>query len=328
MIFYYGIRPTGDNLHIGHVMSLLNMFNEIRNNFNEVKTIYFLMAEIHAEISNIPLATILDNSNSLKQKILALLKSYCEFNNLNYIDIYNRVTFIFQNSSIGIYHESITYKFLPLIKVNDLLTNPIFVNSSNKSVAFMVYPVLQTFDVLLYCQDDDEMIVFVSGDQMANINIMKDICSKLKLNYKITFNVYDNVIYDYKCQNKMSKSLNNFVNFNDINEVVNYLKSYITFPRPTKTSIGNYKDCPFYNNILLYFMKFLNINGIDFELCNNGKVGCFECKSKLITEITTFIESYKNYDINDQDILTITVNYDNIQSNYEKLLCIIDSIRS
>ncbi|MEY2702456.1 MAG: hypothetical protein RLY43_1089 [Bacteroidota bacterium] len=329
MILYYGIRPTGSNLHLGHAMCLFNMFDFIKENISDIDTIYFLMAEIHAEISTLSQETILLNSILLKNKIIALLKTYCTFNSLNFDFIFSRIRFIFQNCNIGLYHRSLAYKYLTLENVNSLTTNPIFANSENNSVAFLVYPILQAFDVFLYCKDNMQMVVFVAGDQRANINIMKDIATKIKFKNDISYNVYDNVIYDSKCQVKMSKSLNNFIDFDNINDITKYILSYITYPRPTISTPGHYESCQFYNNILNPLMKSLDV--IDkfaknMNRCTNGDIGCVECKNAVLSQIIKFVTLYKK---NQNEIFDITmINYDAIIPMYHRIIKQINVARS
>jgi len=326
MIFYYGIRPTGDNLHLGHIMSLLNMFDEIKFNINEVSTIYFLMAESHAEISSISKNIIRNNTHLLTNKIISLFKTYIKFNDLNNYELLNKIKFIYQNDSIGFFHRDITYKYFSLANVNDFLTNPIYLNSNNHSVSFLLYPILQAFDVLLYCSPDEKIVVFVSGDQRANINIMKDINTKLKLNNLISFNIYENVIYDYKCKEKMSKSLNNFINFDDISSVKDYIFKYKTFGRETRTSLGDIDECPFNINIISFFTKYLNVKFDHIKLCNSGNIGCYECKKIVCNYIIEFTTEYIKMQLENHSINKVETEL--VDINYGKLNNIIDDVRS
>lgn len=331
MILYFGTRPTGDNFHIGHVMSILNMFDVIKNNINEITSIYILMAETHAEISTIDSNIIKTNSISLANKVLALFTAYASVNIESPSvrnNLLNKFIFIYQNHDVGTLHKDITYQYLTLVNINSLISNPIFTNSENNSVAFAIYPVLQAFDVLLYATEHEPLTVFVSGDQHANINIMKDINYKLQLNLQINFNIYSNVIYDFSCKSKMSKSLNNFINFDDIIGLTTYFKKYITFNRPKITTVGEPQYCPFNHHIYEYFSKYLNFEDDHTDRCSAGTIGCGECKQNLIDNVIAFVNTYIASQGDDSCKNYKCVKIDDIIDRYQFLQNRINSIRS
>lgn len=308
MNIFFGIRPTSDNLHIGHVFTLFNMFDFIEK--NDVNDIYILLAEIHSEISNISIEIINNNAKLLAKKIHSLYYTYLYRNNLNINNI-NKLKFIFQNNNdIKEFHILLTYKFLPLFNTSKLLKNPIFKLNDNKSIAFLLYPILQSFDVLLYTSNIDDMTVFLGKDQQANVNIMKDIYSKLNIN-NINFIIYDEIIYDYN-GSKMSKSLNNAIYLNDITNISKYILSY-------KTNINN---CELYNNIIKKFSYFLNIDFCE-ENCKQKK--CFNCKNLFIEKMLDIIKFYiSNYE-NCKCI--IEIYKENVLDRYSELLIKIENAR-
>jgi len=309
MNIYFGIRSTGNNLHIGHVMTILNMFDNIM--FKNVNKIFILLAETHSELSNISANKINNNSILLAKKIYSLYKTYLIYNNKNIDNNINKLLFIFQNNkNINNYHTSLTYKYLPLINTSKLLKNPTFKNSKNKSLGFLLYPVLQTFDVLLYHNDNEITTVFLANDQKSNINIMKDIYKKLNIK-NIKINISNNVIYGSNEKEKMSKSLNNFINFDDIDNMKKYIIKYKT---------GT--ECHLYNNLLKYFIKYFNIN---FDDINCIEDACYNCKQFNITELLKIMKLYIN-NFDDNISLNI-VNEKNIIDNYNYLLKKINNIR-
>lgn len=307
---YYGIRPTGNNLHIGHVLSILNMFNELKNNSN-IDNIYVLLAEIHSEISTLNKREIRNNSISLSKKIISLYKLFLIRNNLS-LDNFNKLKFILQNNEVSKYHLTLTYNFLPLISTSSLTKNPIYKNTKNKNIAFLLYPVLQSFDVLLYINKNNKCIVFLSSDQNANISIMKDIYKKLNIN-NVEIKIYDNVVYDIKGQ-KISKSLNNVINFDDYKNIKEFIIKYIS----------NIDDCKLFNSIINPLCNSLNIN---FTKKCNLKNKCFECKTQFLNELTNIINSY-SYNF---DNIKNVINYlsdDYVLNNYNSLLNKIEFIRT
>lgn len=310
---YYGIRPTGNNLHIGHVLSILNMFNELKNNSN-IDNIYVLLAEIHSEISTLNKNEIRNNSIILSKKIISLYKLFLIRNNLS-LDNLNKLKFILQNNEVSKYHLTLTYKFLPLISTSSLTKNPIYKNTKNKNIAFLLYPVLQSFDVLLYTNKNNKCIVFLSSDQNANISIMKDIYKKLNIS-NVEIKIYDNVIYDIKGQ-KISKSLNNVINFDDYKNIKEFIIKYIS----------NIDDCKLFNSIINPLCNSLNIN---FTKKCNFKNKCFECKTQFLNELTNIINSYiYNFD-NIKNVINY-LNYlsvDYVLNNYNSLLNKIEFIRT
>lgn len=325
MNYYYGIRPTGSNLHIGHVMSLLNMFDNIRKNKNEISNIYILLAESHAEISTCSTDTIRSNATTLANRIYALFSAYLKWHDLP--SMLGKLNFIYQNDIVGILHRDITYKFLPILNSNDVLTNPIYTNSDNNSVGFLLYPVLQSFDVMLYAEPEEELVVFVSGDQRANINIMKDICTKLKFPCKISYKVYDNVIYDNKNKHKMSKSLGNFVDFDDSKSWMEFIKQHITYPRPKKSDCGEHLKCPFYYNVIHQIKTSLNADFDFLSQCDTGEIGCYKCKMNVYDTICNFVDLYNDIYIN-EDSAILTCNTAEVRQKYLKIVDLINNVRS
>jgi tryptophanyl-tRNA synthetase len=305
MNIYFGIRSTGNNLHLGHIMSLLNMFNFIEK--NKINNIYILLAELHSEISTISEKKIINNSKLLANKILSLYNTYLTFNSLNNNNI-SKIKFIFQNDNeISNYHISVTYKYLPLLNISRLTKNPIFKNNKNNSLAFLLYPILQSFDVLLYHNEKNFTTVFLANDQKSNINIMKDIYKKLNIK-NINFNILENVIYDITCKQKMSKSLNNFINFDDFNGIEEYIIKYKT---------GNNNYCYLYNNILKFLIKYFNIK----HKCIDNN--CYNCKQNILKQLKIIINNYNNYTFNNFK----TVSKYDIIDNYNLILDKINNLR-
>jgi tryptophanyl-tRNA synthetase len=302
------------------------MFHEIKRNIANVDTIYILLAEAHAEISQIDKKQIEKNAIILADKINALFRAFINVNDIKSLNLKDKIKFIFQNyNETEEIHKSLTYSILPIINTSMVINSPIYKESKNNSLAFLLYPILQTVDVLLYAVDKD-ITVFVSGDQQVNINIMKDIFEKLKLKNHLNVFVYDNVIYDYSCKEKMSKSLNNYVDFDDIDAFEKYCLKYKSYPRLKVTDKGNYKECSFYQNIIYHFNKFLNINvSLMMEMCNTGNIGCYNCKDRYFLFIRSLIKNYQQEMTKNHDIYT--PNLSNLLNNYEKLNEIINRVR-
>jgi len=325
MNYYFGIRPTAPALHLGHVMSLLNMFYEIKNNLANVDTIYILLAESHAEISKIDKTQIEKNSILLAEKINALFIAFIKINNIKSLNLKDKIKFIFQNHrDVEKIHKTLAYSILPIINTSMVINSPIYKESKNKSLAFLLYPILQTVDVLLYATDKP-VTVFVSGDQQVNINIMKDIFEKLHLKDNLNVFIYDNVIYDHACKEKMSKSLNNYVNFDDIDTFEMYCLKYKSYPRLKISDNGEHLKCSFYINIMQHFNKFLNIDiSLMTAMCDTGQLGCYNCKTRYFSYIKSLIMQYKKEINKNHDIYT--PNY--IMSNFNVLNNLINNIRT
>ncbi len=316
--FFYGIRSTSTTIHIGHFLHLIHIFKKVNH---DVNNFYILFAETHAEISNLSTSTISNNSTQLLNIIVKLGRIVTKSSEISL-----KIIPIFQNLVYN-YHIGSVYKFLPLANTNQYLTNPIYKNSDNNSIAFLIYPILQSFDVLLYTTNNTEMIVFVGNDQHANVNIMKDIYRKFSryMQLNITFDIHENVIYDIACKHKMSKSLNNVINFNDIDGIKKYILKYKSYPRASISTIGNPTECNFYNNMIKYYF-----NDND-EVCDNlikctlGKIGCVDCKLTTFKLIENIINEYNKID----DIsIKNTIDISKLEANYNYILQNIDLMRS
>lgn len=333
---YFGIRPTAKTLHLGHVMTLFNMFDTILHNKTKVNHIYILMAEIHAEISTVPINEIRENSLELRSQIFNLFYTFLKVRGVILVEIYemlDKLKIIMQYDNI-VPHILLTYKFLTLCNTNTLLKNPIFKNGNNNSAAFLLYPVLQTFDVIIYTEPNIPVYVFVGNDQHANINILKDICKKLKLedmNIKIDTILYDNILYDNKSDDKMSKSLNNFVEFDNITEITKYIKGFITYSRSID-ELGNYQECPFYKRFGKECSRLFPNYDINFELCNTGQISCKDCKNKIvdifINICSYLILSKETFKKEEYDWTISSVDYEELFPKYISIGDRIETVRS
>ncbi len=335
---YFGVRPTSNILHLGHSMTLFNMFRTILSNFDKVNTIYFLMAEIHAEISILDVNTIRTNTITLKGQILTLFLAYLKANDVDRNDInylIRKVKFIMQFDHAD-YHIGLVYKYLPLMKLGTLLKNPIFKEGSNTSTAFLLYPVLQAFDVFLYTKPNIPMIVFVGNDQRANINILRDIAKKLKFkdsNILVQSHLYEHILSDNKSTTKMSKSLNNFVKFNDIVGIKKYINGYITYSRTSATTPGVHNECPFYLKFGMEVERLFPNALTMFNQCDTGCTTCGNCKNAIsdifvqICKTCTVPVDYYDTIVNFDWRLYQIQSYDIIKE-HKRILESINNIRS
>lgn len=329
---YFGIRPTSDYLHLGHAMTLFNMFEYIINNKSKINNIYILLAEIHAEISQIDKTVIHNNAIILSQQIKNLFSNYLLVNNFSEKDcifLKDKLVFIFQNNYSNT-HIQLTYNFFSLIGVGKLQQSPIFENSKNKSVAFLVYPILQAFDVFLYSQSKIPMIVFMGGDQRTNINIMKDIATKLKIvekNIVLSYETYNEVLYDNKGLHKMSKSLNNFIALSDFDDIKRYIFSYKTFFRPTINAIGDPHGCLFYNQLGKEIERVFPSQELHFDKCIHGAISCTDCKKNVFNILSKVFTN-----ISQESLLntknTMSKIEKNLNNNFNMLMNLINEIRS
>lgn len=286
---FYGIKSTSSSIHFGHVIHLINIFKTIKKEIDSIDTIYILFAETHSEISkNIPFSEIRNNSIKLKNQIISLMSSYFDIDLKNLEKdnkIFKKIKFIFQNDHIQ--YLSTVYSFLPFVSTSKMLKNPIFKKNENNSIAFLIYPILQAFDVILYSGTLTPTYVCVGNDQKANVNIMKDVYKKLGI-YNIKFNIYENVINGFD-GNKMSKSENNTISF-DVENIPKYITKYKTCERKTKDDGTNHNLCNFYKEILSQF--YYKINDINIDECVYGQGCCKKCKDSFINKITYMIENF------------------------------------
>lgn len=334
---FFGIRPTSDILHLGHSMALFNMFHIILDNSEKINNVYFLLAEIHAEISTIDNEIIHYNAIKLGNQVVILFNAYLKQRGVPSKvigEIFEKIKFIFQYDH-ELCHMSLTYRYFPLMKSKTLLKNPIFKNGTNSSIAFLTYPVLQAFDVFLYTQPDIPLYVFVGNDQNANINILKDISKKLKLvqeNILSEVIIYDNVLYDNKSDKKMSKSLNNFVEFNNIDAIRKYVGGYLTYSRESINHAGVHEECPFYNRFANEVYRLFPNQKFHFNLCDTGEISCAECKNRVLD---IFINICTDCEIPSNQIFEVGGIYSKrrvskffVENQYTKLLRLIDNVRS
>ena len=273
-----GIRPTGA-LHIGHYLGVLRNWEKLQN---EHECFYFI-ADWHT------LTTKYKDTNELQNDILEVAKDILSSG----IDP-NKSTLYVQSavSEVAELHlllSMITYQ--NWVERDPTLKDMVRLLAENEEKAkeevtygLLGYVVLQTADILSVLGE----LVPVGGDQVAHIELSRDIARRFNYIYKTNLfpepkplltETYSVLGIDGR---KMSKSLDNDIKIIDSEEITKKkVLKMITDPKKIKlTDKGEPKDCQVaYKHYEIFADK--KTLALVQEECRGAKIGCVDCKKRL-----------------------------------------------
>jgi tryptophanyl-tRNA synthetase len=279
-----GDRPTGQ-LHIGHYVGSLKSRLEFQNEFDTL----VLIANIQALTDNF------DDPAKVNSNILEVLKDYIAVG----LDP-NLVTFILQSEISEI--SDLTVIYSNLVSISRLMRNPTvkseIIQKKNKfskdsvTFGFLGYPINQAADITTFMAD----LVPVGGDQAPMVEQTVEIVKKFNGIYGDVLKIPQIYISEYPRlvgldgKSKMSKSLNNTINFSDSTEIIkNKIMTMYTDPnRIHKNDPGRVEGNP----VFIYHNIF-NTNKSEVKELEaryrKGTVGDVEVKERLFESIEAFI---------------------------------------
>jgi len=158
------------------------------------------------------------------------------------------------------------------------------------SLGYISWPVTQAADILSVRAD----IVPVGKDQLAHIELTREIAEKFNRLYKKVFPIPKALIGETPILpgidgQKMSKSRNNAIFLSDTKKEVNE-KLMKAITDPTKIRLddpGHPEIC----NIYQYYKAFFPEKAREVKpLCEAGKIGCVESKKELAKMLNEFLE--------------------------------------
>lgn len=273
-----GMRPTG-KLHLGHFVGALENWVKLQHEYDS----FHLIADYHV------LSTNLDTDNVYQDSIDMVIDWLATG-----IDPVKSP--IFRQSQIK-QHTELHLIFSMLITASRLERNPTVkdqvrdLNIENITYGHLGYPVLQTADILLYKGD----AVPVGEDQVPHIEISREIARRFNNQYGFVFNEPEPLLTKFSRLSgldgnaKMSKSLGNSILLSDDAETVkSKLKRAVTDTQKVrKGDPGRPEVC----SIFTYQQKFNEAEVPEIETgCRSGALGCFDCKMKCSTKISTFLK--------------------------------------
>lgn len=157
----------------------------------------------------------------------------------------------------------------------------------NVNAGLFAYPVLQAADILLYKAE----IVPVGEDQVQHLELSREIARKFNGRYGDIFPEPKELLSDaprvmgLDAENKMSKSMNNYIGLTESPEVIwKKLSVAVTDPaRKKRSDPGTPEICNIY-----HLHKYFSSNEeIDWSAngCRTAGIGCLECKKVLSDNI-------------------------------------------
>lgn len=300
-----GIRPTGA-LHIGHYLGVLHNWADLQN---EHECFYFI-ADWHT------LTTKYKETSELQKDIIEVTKDIIASG----VDP-NKSTLYVQSAipevaELHLLLSMVTYQNWverdPTLKdMVRLLAEDEKKAKEEVTYGLLGYVVLQTADILSVLGE----LVPVGGDQVAHLELARDIARRFNYIYKTNFfpepkplltKSYSVIGIDGR---KMSKSLNNDIKIIDSKELTTKkVLQMITDPKKIKiTDKGEPNDCQVaYKHYEIFADK--KILQIVQEECRNAKTGCVDCKKRLANIINTAlgeIRSKRESLSNDNQIIEI-----------------------
>ncbi|OAA31518.1 tryptophan--tRNA ligase [Kosmotoga arenicorallina S304] len=295
-----GMRSTG-KLHLGHLITL-DRWVELQEQGNQC---YYFVADWHALTSHI------DSTGEFKEWTIDIIKTYVAAG----LDPEKSVLFI--QSAIK-EHAELFLLLSMLVPVPRLQRMPTYKEQREQitdrdlsSAGFLLYPVLQAADVLMYLADG----VPVGEDQVYHIELTREIARKFN-------NVFEEVFPEPKPilskvtklpgtdGRKMSKSYDNFILIdNDEKSLWKKIAPMMTDPaRKRRTDPGDPEKCP----VWLYHKAFTHSpEELDWVIqgCKTASIGCLDCKKvlhkNLVSKLQPVWEKLETFNENPDIIMDI-----------------------
>ncbi len=159
---------------------------------------------------------------------------------------------------------------------------------------FLGYPILQTADIVIYGEPDRELIVPVGEDQVAHIELSREIVRRFTNFFGETLREPD-VMLTHTPRipgtdgRKMSKSYGNAIMFADADDVIwEKIRPMMTDPaRKRRTDPGDPDICPVYD----WHKLFSPPETLEWSAngCRSAGIGCIECKRAMADNLVKWI---------------------------------------
>ena len=291
-----GMRPTG-KLHLGNYVGALQNWVKLQDEYEN----FFFIANWHA------LTTNLDTS-VLRDLTLDMIMDWLS------AGINPEKSPIFVQSDVRA-HAELHLLFSMLVSTARLERNPTLkeqvrdLNSENISYGHLGYPVLQSADILIYRAN----LVPVGEDQMANVEITREIARKFNSTYGDVFPIPETKLTSFPRLpgldgKKMSKSIGNTVLMSDSEEEINKkVRKAITDPQKVRRDDPGHPDVC---NVFTYHMVFNPTETDEIRKeCESGALGCVDCKNNCTAKIADYFEPMREkrveYEKSPQTVLDI-----------------------
>jgi len=281
-----GMRSTG-KLHLGHYMGVIDNWVKLQNEFD----CYFFVADWHA------LTTNYDDTSSLRPNVLEVAMDWlaCGLDpDKSTIYIQSLVPEIAElNIYLGMITPQNWVERDPTLKDMAKILRSKEGANSQISYGLMGYPVLMSADIMMFNAE----VVPVGKDQVAHIEITRDIARRFNHIYKTNFfnepapKLTQVPLLRGIDGNKMGKSFNNDIKISDnAEETAKKIMKAITDPsRMRKDDPGHTDQCEVAFKYWQIFGNSETIETVKCE-CEKGQRGCADCKRQLAEVINNKFE--------------------------------------
>ncbi len=270
---FSGIQPTGE-VHIGNYLGAIKNWTRLLDKYDCI----FSIVDYHA-------ITIDHNPKGMAQKILEVAT----------VDIAagldpQRCTLFVQSQVPE--HTELAWILNTVTPIGHLERMTQFKDKSrqhreNVNAGLFTYPVLQAADILLYKAE----VVPVGEDQVQHLELSREIVRKFNRQYGDIFPEPKELLSDaprvmgLDAENKMSKSMNNYIGLTESPEVIwKKLSVAVTDPaRKKRTDPGTPGICNIYH-LHKHFSSDKELKWAA-EGCSTAGIGCLECKKVLADNI-------------------------------------------
>ncbi|ABS60739.1 MULTISPECIES: tryptophan--tRNA ligase [Fervidobacterium] len=274
-----GIRPTG-KVHVGHYVGVFENWIKLQNEGHD--TFYFI-ADWHA------LTTHYEDTSELKHYTKDLARTL--------IAVGLDKSTLFVQSAVK-EHAELMLIFSMVTPLSWLERVPTYkemkqqlANKDLSNAGFLMYPVLQAADILIYKADG----VPVGEDQVYHIELTREIARRFNYIFKKEIFPEPKELLSKVPKllgtdgRKMSKSYGNTIPLiTTENELSKMVLPMVTDPaRKRRTDPGNPENCPVWD----YHKAFGTADNEEekqwvFEGCTQAKIGCVDCKKLLLKHMT------------------------------------------
>ena len=286
-----GMRSTG-KLHLGHLITL-DRWVELQEQGNQC---YYFVADWHALTSHI------DSTEGFKEWTIDIIKTYVA------AGLNPEKSVLFIQSAIK-EHAELFLLLSMLVPVPRLQRMPTYKEQREQitdrdlsSAGFLLYPVLQAADVLMYLADG----VPVGEDQVYHIELTREIARKFNNLFAEVFPEPKPILSKVTKLpgtdgRKMSKSYDNFILIDsDEKSLWKKMAPMMTDPaRKRRTDPGDPEKCP----VWLYHKAFTHsTDELDWAEhgCKTASIGCLDCKrvlhKNLVAKLQPVWEKLKAFD--------------------------------
>jgi tryptophanyl-tRNA synthetase len=277
-----GDRPTG-KLHLGHYVGSLKNRIKMQDKYD----CYFIIADYQV------LTDQIDNIKNIAKNIREIVLDYLS------VGIDPKKSTIFVESEIPEIPQ-LDLIFSMLTTLNRVKRNPTIKEQiqtagiKQASLGYISWPVTQAADILSVRAD----IVPVGKDQVPHIELTREIARTFNYKFKKVFPEPEGLVGETPTLpgldgQKMSKSRNNAIYLSDSKEQIEE-KIIKAVTDPKKIHLDD-KGHPEKCNIYQYYKAFFPEKAQELKKeCQNGKIGCVQCKKDLAKLLNEFLQPIRD----------------------------------